>query len=290
MFDNLFNIISDWFKGILIEGIATNMGATFLTTEDVLNRYGNHGLMTLNGDGLGISSMIQALSQNVILPIAGIILTFVMCYELIQIIIQKNNMHDIDTWVFFKWIFKTFIAVMLVSNTWQIVSAIFYLGNNLVTQASATISTNVGIDTATAITNLIDSLQDKNIGELIGLYMSSGFVFISINLLTICVFLVIYARIIEIYLVTSLAPIPFATFTNHDWSHVGQNYLKSILALAFQGFLIMVCMGIYAVLLNNITFTDDLAATMWICVGYTALLVYALFKTGSVSKSIFSAH
>ena len=290
MFDNLFNIISDWFKGILIEGIATNMGATFLSTEDVLNRYGNHGLMTLNGDGLGISSMIQALSQNVILPIAGIILTFVMCYELIQIIIQKNNMHDIDTWVFFKWIFKTFIAVMLVSNTWQIVSAIFYLGNNLVTQASATISTNVGIDTATAITNLIDSLQDKNIGELIGLYMSSGFVFISINLLTICVFLVIYARIIEIYLVTSLAPIPFATFTNHDWSHVGQNYLKSILALAFQGFLIMVCMGIYAVLLNNITFTDDLAATMWICVGYTALLVYALFKTGSVSKSIFSAH
>ena len=290
MFDNLFNIITDWFKGILIDGIATNMGATFLTTEDVLNRYGNHGLMTLNGDGLGISSMIQALSQNVILPIAGIILTFVMCYELIQIIIQKNNMHDIDTWVFFKWIFKTFIAVLLVSNTWQIVSAIFYLGNNLVTQASATISTNVGIDTATAITNLIDSLQDKNIGELIGLYMSSGFVFISINLLTICVFLVIYARIIEIYLVTSLAPIPFATFTNHDWSHVGQNYLKSILALAFQGFLIMVCMGIYAVLLNNITFTDDLAATMWICVGYTALLVYALFKTGSVSKSIFSAH
>lgn len=290
MFDNLFNIITDWFKGILIDGIATNMGATFLTTEDVLNRYGNHGLMTLNGDGLGISSMIQALSQNVILPIAGIILTFVMCYELIQIIIQKNNMHDIDTWVFFKWIFKTFIAVLLVSNTWQIVSAIFYLGNNLVTQASATISTNVGIDTATAITNLIDSLQDKNIGELIGLYMSSGFVFITINLLTICVFLVIYARIIEIYLVTSLAPIPFATFTNHDWSHVGQNYLKSILALAFQGFLIMVCMGIYAVLLNNITFTDDLAATMWICVGYTALLVYALFKTGSVSKSIFSAH
>lgn len=290
MFDNLFNIITDWFKGILIDGIATNMGATFLTTEDVLNRYGNHGLMTLNGDGLGISSMIQALSQNVILPIAGIILTFVMCYELIQIIIQKNNMHDIDTWVFFKWIFKTFIAVLLVSNTWQIVSAIFYLGNNLVTQASATISTNVGIDTATAITNLIDSLQDKNIGELIGLYMSSGFVFITINLLTICVFLVIYARIIEIYLVTSLAPIPFATFTNHDWSHVGQNYLKSILALAFQGFLIMVCMGIYAVLLNNITFTDDLAATMWICVGYTALLVYALFKTGSVSKSIFSSH
>lgn len=290
MFDSLFNLISDWFKGILIEGITTNIGATFITTENVLNRYGNHGLLTLNGDGLGISSMIQTLSQNVILPIAGIILTFVMCYELIQIIIQKNNMHDIDTWVFFKWIFKTFIAVLLVSNTWQIVSAIFYLGNNLVTQASATISTNVGIDTETAITNLIDSLQDKNIGELIGLYMSSGFVFITINLLTICVFLVIYARIIEIYLVTSLAPIPFATFTNHDWSHVGQNYLKSILALAFQGFLIMVCMGIYAVLLNNITFTDDLAATMWICVGYTALLVYALFKTGSVSKTIFSAH
>ena len=290
MFDNLFNIITDWFKGILIEGIGTNMAGAFAMTGTVLDRYGSSGLMTLNSDGLGISSLIQTLSQNVILPIAGIILTFVMCYELIQIIIQKNNMHDIDTWIFFKWIFKTFIAVLLVTNTWQLVTAVFNLGNRLVQDAAGTISTTVGIDTASAVTRLMDSLQDKNIGELIGLYMSSGFVFLAINILVICVFLVIYARIIEIYLVTSLAPIPFATFTNHDWSHVGQNYLKSILALAFQGFLIMVCMGIYAVLLNNISFTEDLAATMCICVGYTALLVYALFKTGSVSKSIFSAH
>ena len=290
MFDNLFNSIAEWFKGILIEGIGTNMAGAFAMTGNVLDRYGSSGLMTLNGDGLGISSLIQTLSQNVILPIAGIILTFVMCYELIQIIIQKNNMHDIDTWIFFKWIFKTFIAVLLVTNTWQIVSAVFNLGNRLVQDAAGTISTTVGIDTASAVSRLMDTLQDKNVGELIGLYMSSGFVFLAINILVICVFLVIYARIIEIYLVTSLAPIPFATFTNHDWSHVGQNYLKSILALAFQGFLIMVCMGIYAVLLNNISFTDDLAATMWICVGYTALLVYALFKTGSVSKSIFSAH
>ena len=266
------------------------MAATFLTTEDVLGNYGSSGLLTLNGDGLGISSMIQTLSQNVILPIAGIILTFVMCYELIQIIIQKNNMHDIDTWIFFKWIFKTFIAVLLVTNTWQIVTAVFNLGNRIVQQASGTITTSIGLNTGEAMMRLVESLQDKPFGELFGLFLSSAFVFITINLLKLCVFLVIYARIIEIYLVTSLAPIPFATFTNHDWSHVGQNYLKSILALAFQGFLIMVCMGIYAVLLNNIVFMDDAAAAMWTCVGYTALLVYALFKTGSVSKSIFAAH
>lgn len=283
-------MISEWAKGVLIGGIADNMSASFRLTANVLHNYGNGALLTLNEDGLGISGIIQTLSQNVILPIAGIILTFVMCYELIQIIIQKNNMQDIDTWIFFKWIFKTFIAVLLVTNTWQLVSAVFQLGNRLVADASGAISTTVGLDTGTAMETFIDGLQDKNIGELLGLYISSGFVFLTINILVVCVFLVMYARIIEIYLVTSLAPIPFATFTNHDWSHVGQNYLKSIIALAFQGFLIMVCMGIYAVLLNNISFTEDLAASMWICVGYTALLVYALFKTGSVSKSIFSAH
>ena len=290
MFDILFNYMGEWIRGLLIDGISTYMAATFLTTGDVLDKYGSSGLLTLNGDGLGISPLIQTLSQNVILPIAGIILTFVMCYELIQIIIQKNNLHDVDTWIFFKWIFKTFIAVLLVTNTWQIVTAVFNLGNRIVQQASGTISSAVGLDTAAAVTRLIDGLKDKTIGELIGLFITSTFVFITINLLSLCVFLVIYARIIEIYLVTSLAPIPFATFTNHDWSHVGQNYLKSILALAFQGFLIMVCMGIYAVLLNNIVFVDNAAAAMWTCVGYTALLVYALFKTGSVSKSIFAAH
>lgn len=290
MFDNIFESIAEWFKGILIEGIAGNMASTFGVTKGVLDQYGASGLLTLNGDGLGISSLIQTLSRDVILPIAGIILTFVMCYELIQIIIQKNNLHDIDTWIFFKWIFKTFIAVLLVSNTWQIITGIFNLGNRLVTQASSSISTTIGIDTGAATERMMESLQDKDIGELLGIYMSSGFVYLAINILSLCVFLVVYARIMEIYLVSSLAPIPFATFTNHEWSHVGQNYLKSILALAFQGFLIMVCMGIYAVLLNNISFADDMSATMWICVGYTALLVYALFKTGSVSKSIFAAH
>lgn len=290
MFDALFTYLSDWFRNLLTESISTYMAATFLTTEEVLEKYGSSGLLTLNGDGLGISSLIQTLSQNVILPIAGIILTFVMCYELIQIIIQKNNMHDIDTWIFFKWIFKTFIAVLLVTNTWQIVTAVFNLGNRIVMQASGTITRAVGLDTRTAMAELIEGLQDKTTGELFGVFLTSAFVFLTINLLSLCVFLVVYARIIEIYLVTSLAPIPFATFTNHDWSHVGQNYLKSILALAFQGFLIMVCMGIYAVLLNNIVFVDDIATAMWTCLGYTALLVYALFKTGSVSKSIFAAH
>ena len=290
MFDSILQSIGEWFKGILIEGIAGNMAVTFASTEGILDKYGTSGLITLGGDGLGISEIIRTLSANVILPIAGIILTYVMCYELIQIIIQKNNLHDIDTWIFFKWVFKTFVAVLLVTNTWQIVSSIFQIGNNMVTQAAGTISTTVGIDTASSVTALMETLQDKNIGELLGIYLSSGFVFITIHLLSLCVFLVVYARLIEIYLVTSLAPIPMATLTNHDWSHVGQNYLKSVLALAFQGFLIMVCMGIYAVLLNNISFTSDITGAMWTCVGYTALLVYALFKTGSVSKSIFAAH
>lgn len=234
--------------------------------------------------------MIRSLSENVSVPIAGVIITFVMCYELIQLVIEKNNLHDFETFIFFKWIFKTFIAVLLVTNTWNIVMGVFDVTQGVVDQSAGVIIGNTNIDITSIITDLETRLADMEIGALFGLWFQSLFVGLTMKALSICIMLVIYGRMIEIYLVTSVAPIPMATMINHEWGSVGQNYLKSLLALGFQAFLIMVCVGIYAVLVQTIAVTGDISGAIWTCMGYTVLLCFTLFKTGSLAKSIFSAH
>ena len=243
--------------------------------------------MAWNG---GVFNLIRSLSETVIIPIAGIILTFVMCYELIQLVIEKNNLHDVDTWIFFKWIFKTFVAVFLVTNTWNIVMAIFDVAQNVVSQSGGIISGSTNIDLSTAIPDMEAQLEAMDLGPLLGLWFQSMVVGLTMNILSICIFLVVYGRMIEIYLVTSVGPIPFATMRNREWSSVGQNCLKSLIALGFQAFLIMICVGIYAVLIQEISTTDNISAAIWGCMGYTVLLCFTLFKTGSMAKGIFSAH
>ena len=224
-------------------------------------------------------------------PIAGIVLTFVMCYELIQLIVEKNNLHDFDTWIFFKWIFKTFCAVLIVTNTWNIVMAVFDVAQNVVSQSAGVIISDAGIDISGVVGNLETQLADWSVGALLGLWFQSVFVGLCTQILSICIFLVIYGRMIEVYLVTSIGPIPFATMVNREWGSTGQNYLRSLLALGFQAFLIMICVGIYAVLVEGIsTSGDNISAAIWGCMGYTVLLCYTLFKTGSLAKSLFGAH
>lgn len=238
----------------------------------------------------GVFNLIRSLSETVIIPIAGIILTFVMCYELIQLVIEKNNLHDVDTWIFFKWIFKTFVAVFLVTNTWNIVMAIFDVAQNVVSQSGGIISGSTNIDLSAAIPDMEAQLEAMDLGPLLGLWFQSIVVGLTMNILSICIFLVVYGRMIEIYLVTSVGPIPFATMSNREWSGVGQNYLKSLIALGFQAFLIMICVGIYAVLIQEISTADNISSAIWGCMGYTVLLCFTLFKTGSMAKGIFSAH
>lgn len=242
------------------------------------------------GWNAGIFNMIRSLSENVIVPIAGVIITFVMCYELIQIVIEKNNLHDLDTWIFFKWIFKTFVAVLLVTNTWNIVMGVFDVTQSVVNQSAGVIISDTSIDVTTVITDIEAKLDAMSVGGLLGLWFQSLFVGLTMKALSICIMLVVYGRMIEIYLVTSVAPIPMATMVNHEWGSMGQNYLKSLLALGFQAFLILVCVGIYAVLIQTIAATDDISGAIWACMGYTVLLCFTLFKTGSLAKSVFSAH
>lgn len=245
---------------------------------------------TPQGWNAGIFNMIQSLSDSVIVPIAGLIITFVLCYELISMIIEKNNMHDMDTWMFFKWFFKAFIAVFLVTNTFNIVMAIFDVGQSLVTSAAGVIDGTTAIDIATTITAMETEMETMAIGELLALTLETVLVSLCMKIISILITVVLYGRMIEIYLYSSVAPVPFATMTNREWGQVGNNYARGLLALGFQGFFIMVIVGIYCVLVNEMTVAANIHSALFSIAAYTVVLCFALFKTGSISKSIFNAH
>ena len=282
--------LTEWLTTMLVGSIMGNLTGLFDSINDRVSEIAvNVGStpQAWNGD---VFSMVQNLSETVMLPIAGIILTFVMTYELIQMIMERNNMHDFETFMFFKWMFKTFIAITLVTNTWNIVMAVFDVAQSVVNSAAGVIVTDASIDLSTIITDLEAQLLAMEIGPLLSLWIQSTLMGILSHVLTICIFIIVYGRMIEVYLVTSVAPIPMATMTNREWGQMGTNYLRSLFALGFQAFLIIVCVAIYAVLVRSISVGTDVIATLWTCIGYTVLLCFSLFKTASVSKSIFNAH
>lgn len=282
--------ITEWLKEILVDGILSNLAGLFDNVNQEVGNITAQVGTTPQGWNGGIYSMIHNLSESVIVPIAGLILAFVMTLELIQLIMDKNNMHDVDTWMFFKWIFKTACAILIVTNTWNIVMAVFDVAQSVVNSASGVIVGNTNVDISSAMTDLETRLMAEDLGYLFGLWFQSLFIGVTMWALSICIFIITYGRMIEIYLVTSVAPIPMATMTNREWGQMGQNYLRSLFALGFQGFLIIVCVGIYAVLVQNIATQTDVIAAVWSCVGYTVLLCFTLFKTGSLAKSVFNAH
>ena len=286
----IWDKITEWLKGLLVGGIVSNLSGLFdsinTRVADVASTVGKTP-QAWNGS---IFSMIKSLSENVVVPIAGIILTFVMCLELIQLLIDRNNMHDFETFIFFKWIFKTFAAVLIVTNTWNIVMGVFDVAQHVVSQAAGVIIGETALDVSTLIGDMEARLMEMDIGPLFGLWFQSSLMGIIAWLLSICIFIIVYGRMIEIYMVTSVTPIPMATMVNREWGQMGQNYLRSLFALGFQAFLIMVCVGIYAVLVQNISVGSDVSAALWTCIGYTVLLCFTLFKSSSVAKSIFNAH
>ena len=237
----------------------------------------------------GVFSLIRNISESVIMPIAGIILTFVACYELIRLVTDNNNLANLDTWIFFKWVFKTAIAVLIISNTFTIVMAVFEVGQHVVNSSAGLISGETAVS-PDVIANIEEQLKELEIGPLLGIYLEVVFLGLMLKILAAAIFVIVYGRMLEIYLLTSLAPIPFATLGNREQSMIGQNYFRSLLALAFQGFLIMICIAIYAVLVQNYAASENLLTGVWTVFGYTVLLTFGLFKTGSVSKSIFDSH
>lgn len=288
--DYIFSQFTDWLKNLLVSGIMDNLSGLFDNVNTKVSEIGTQVGSTPQAWNGNIFNMIKTLSDNVILPIAGVILAIVMTLELIQLVTDKNNMHDVDTWMFFKWIFKTACAVLIVSHTWDIVMGVFDVAQSVINRASGVVLANTNIDIASHFADLEARLTAMEVGELIGLWLQSFIVGITMWALSICIFLITYGRMIEIYLVTSVAPIPMSTMINREWGQMGQNYLRSLFALGFQGFLIMVCVAIYAVLVQNMIVDTNISTAIWSCMGYTVLLCFTLFKTGSLAKSVFNAH
>lgn len=288
--DFLWNKVTEWLKEMLIGSIMGNLTGLFDSVNEQVSEIATTVGTTPQGWNAGVFSMIQSLSETVIVPIAGIILTFVMTYELIQMIIDRNNMHDFETFMFFKWIFKTFVAVTIVTNTWNIVMAVFDVAQHVVNNAAGVIVSNTDMDLSSVVTNMEARLMEMEIGPLFSLWFQSLLVGIISWVLNICIFVIVYGRMIEIYLVTSIAPIPMATMSNREWGQMGQNYLRSLFALGFQAFLIIICVAVYAVLVQTISVDTDVIKAIWTCIGYTVLLCFTLFKTSSLARSIFNAH
>lgn len=287
--DGILQQITDWLKEMLVEAIMGNLSGLFDSVNNQVGAIAADVGMTPANFSPGVFALIRNISENVIIPIAGLILTFIVCHELIQLIIDHNNLANFETWIFFKWIFKTFVAVTLITNTFNITMAVFDVSQHVVNASAGIISGSTAVD-ASALEALEETLNAMEIGPLLGLFLQSFIVQVTMSILSVLIFVIVYGRMVEIYLMTSLAPIPFATFGNREQSQIGQNYLRSLFALGFQGFLIIICVGIYAVLVQSVAFSEDIIASIWGVMGYTVLLCFTLFKTGSLAKSVFSAH
>ena len=286
----LWNKLTEWLQEMLVGGVMSNLTGLFDSiNEQVADIAGTVGT-TPQGWNSGVFSMVQSLSNNVVVPIAGVLLAIVMAMELIQMVVDRNNMNDFDVGQIVKWVCKSFFAIILVTSTWDIVMGIFDLAQTVVNNAAGVIISDTSLDLNSVITDMEARLMEMDIGPLFSLWIQSALIGILSWILTICIFIIVYGRMIEIYLVTSIAPIPMATMGNREWSQMGQNYLRSLFALGFQAFLIVVCVGVYAVLVQAIAVETDVIKAIWTSIGYTVLLCFTLFKTSSLSKSIFNAH
>lgn len=286
----LWDKVTEWLKELLIGSIMSNLTGLFdNVNRQVAGIADNVGATPQAWNG-GVFGMIRNLSDNVILPIAGVILALVATLELIQMIVDRNNMHDMDTFMLAKWVFKTACAVVIVTNTWNIVMAVFDVAQSVVSRASGLVIADTDIRIDSVIVGLEAKLAEMELGAMFGLWVQSMFVGFTMWALAICIFIITYGRMIEIYLVTSVAPIPMATMANREWGQMGQNYLRSLFALGFQAFLIIICVAIYAILVRGIAVESDVSTAIWTCMGYTVLLCFTLFKTSSLARSIFHAH
>jgi hypothetical protein len=288
--ESIFEAITEWIKELLIGSIEGSLTSMFGDVNERVGTIATQVGQTPQGWNVNIFSMIQTLSEVVVLPIAGIVITYVLVAELIGMVIDKNSLHDIDTWMFFKWFFKAWVAIFIVAHTFDITMAIFDVGQYVVSRSAGVISGETDIDVDTTLTTLRTGMEAMEIPELLLLTVETMLVSLSMKIMGILITVILYGRMIEIYITCSVAPIPLATMANREWGEIGNNFLRGLLALAFQGFLLMVCVGIYAVLVNDMIVADNIHSAIFSIAAYTVLLSFAMMKTGSLSKSIFNAH
>ena len=284
----ILDAITNWIKELLIGAVTSNLSSMFGDVNEKVGTIATEVGQTPQAWDVNIFAMIRTLSETVILPIAGIIITYILCAELIGMVLDKNSMHEVDTFMFFKYFFKAWVAIFLVTHTFDITMAVFDMAQHVVSRAAGVIhgSTAIDIDAAIAAMNL----DAYGIPELLLLMLETFIVSFCLKIMGIVITVILYGRMIEIYCMCSVAPIPFATMTHKEWGQMGNNFLRALLAIGFQGFLLMVCVGIYAVLVNNMIIATNVHSAIFSLAAYTVLLCFAMLKSGNLAKSIFNAH
>lgn len=286
----IFDTIALWFHDFLIAIINANLTTMFTDVNERVGIIAAEVGQTPMGWNGGIFGLVRNLSNNVMIPIAGMIISFVLCYELITMVTSSNNLQSFDTWIFFKFVFKAYVAVYLLSHTFDITMAVFDVAQHIVNNAAGVISHDTNIDLSTTIATMNTAMEAMELGDLVTLALETLVVSLCLKVMSILITVILYGRMVEIYLYISVAPIPFATMTNREWGNIGTNYIRGLLALGFQGFFMMVCVGIYAVLVRTMTVSVNIHMALFSIAAYTVILCFSLFKTGSLAKSVFNAH
>ena len=284
----IFDKIEEFFKELLLGGIQANLESMFIDINDKVGAVATDIGKTPMGWNSEVFNFIKSINDSVIIPIAGLIITAVLCIELINMVMQKNNMHDTDTFEFFKYMIKMWIAVWLVSHAFTFSMAVFDVAQHLVNQAAGVINTSAAVS-GDQIVQMVEGLKDKGLGELVMILFETSLVKVAIQVMSVVIMLVVYGRMFEIYVYCSVSAIPFATMGNKEWGQIGTNYIKGLFALGLQGLFIMVCLGIYAVLVKTIEITDMHKSTMMILC-YAVLLGLMMLKSGTLAKSVLNAH
>ena len=284
----IFDKIEEFFKELLLGGIQANLESMFLDINDKVGAVATDVGKTPMGWNGDVFAFIKSINDSVIIPIAGLIITAVLCIELINMVMQKNNMHDTDTFEFFKYIIKMWIAVWLVSHAFEFSMAVFDVAQHMVNKAAGVINTSATVS-GDQIVAMMDTLKEKGLGELVMILFETSLIKVAIQVISVVIMLVVYGRMFEIYVYSSVSAIPFATMGNKEWGQIGTNYIKGLFALGLQGLFLMVCLGIYAVLVKTIKITDIHTSTMTI-LGYAVLLGVMMLKSGTLAKSVLNAH
>lgn len=282
--------LDNYFKDIFIGIIQANLEDMFLDINENVNLVAREVGKTPRGWNASVFSFVKSINDTVIIPIAGLILTAVLCIELINMVMEKNNMHsDTDTFEFFKYVIKMWISVWFVSHAFTFAMAVFDMSQSIITKAAGVINTSAALDSA-AIVAMVDKLEEESLWQLILISADTSLVKLSIQIVSIIIIVITYGRMIEICIYSSVAAIPFATMGNKEWGQIGNNYIRGLFSLGLQGLFLMVCLGIYSVLVKTIHVTTDIHTSIFAVLGYTVLLGIMMLRSGTLAKSIMNAH
>ncbi len=301
--DFVFERLDLWIKGILADTVCSNLRSMMETIQTLTVGLDSELALSPDSYNADMWSMLQNVIDSAIVPVASLVLTAIMCLELISWLNEQNNMRTTGDIMaqFVKFIVRLFIGVLLVQKSYDITLWVFRLSNFVIFNAIGTINTSISADilSGSSLEAIKETLVTLEIGDLLTIIGVSFLASLATVIIQAAAWIVILGRVIQIYMYCSVGAIPYATLTHKETSGIGKNYLLNLAALGFQGFFMLIAIAMYGYLINDaISKLDpgDLVSPMGfisfvlklLCCG--GALLFTLIGSKSLSKSIFNAH